>query len=1098
MPTVTFKSLAVIGGNTNSVVLDAAGDLFGTTQTGGTNDDGSVFEIANTSTGYASAPTVLVSFNGPDGDEPNGPLLLDAAGDLFGTTREGGSGFSRFATGDGALFEIANTSTGYATIPTTVVSFTNAGGTFPVGGLIADSAGNLLGVTQGNVGTVFEVAKTSSGYAGTPATLTANAGNDPQGGVMEDSAGNLFGTTAEGGANAEGNVFEIANTATGYASTPVTLVSFNNNFGRNPGAGLIVDAAGDLFGIGGGGADGDGALFEIVNTSTGYANAAILLASFTSVNGPYGNLIEDAAGNFFVTSELGGANADGAVYEIADTGNGYAISPVYSLDGTNGKNPGATLTADAAGDLFGTDQFGAASVFELTGSGFQVAPPASAPTVVSITALPNTGDAATGTLVTLTATMSAAVTVSGGIPALTLNDGGTATYDAAKSSGTALVFDYTVASGQSTSALAVSGFDANGATIQDALGDNASFVMPPTLFANLAVNFAILANFNFSGVSGEGPFGGLIADAAGDLFGTTQLGGTNGDGTVFEIVNTSTGYTGTAATLVNFNGGDGNIPVGDLLADSAGNLFGTTAEGGASSDGTVFEIGNTGSGYASIPATLATFNRANGAFPQGRLISDAAGDLFGTTQQGGQFDPSFGGTVFEIPFVGGSYASTPTTLVAFNGTDGALPQSGLIIDASGDLIGTTEGGPTSSTVFEIANTSTGYASTPTTLVSFNSPNEFGPVAGLVADAAGDLFGVGSGSTGGVNNAGNVFEIPFVGGHYASTPTILLTFNGQDGDFPEAPLIVDAAGDLFGTTTGGGTNNDGTVFEIANTSTGYASTATVLLSFNGTDGSEPAGRLLADSAGDLFGTTPSGGVSGNGTAFELTDTAFQVACYRSGTRIATPSGERAIESLAKGDAVLLASGDVQPVIWIGQRRIDCRRHEKPEYVWPVRVRAGAFGAGLPRRDLWLSPDHAVFVAGVLIPVKYLTNGTSIDQVPVAGITYCHLELPRHAIVLAEGLPAESWLDIGGRPDSGDAIRLLPDFLAPRPNPAMLWEARGCAPLIVAGQKLAEARMLVASHATAVTRRGRTPYEVMQFLPAGASSLRPEAMVPVQTL
>jgi hypothetical protein len=266
VPTVTFRLLAPIGGNPNSVVMDAQGNLFGTTQIGGTNGLGSVFEIANTSTGYASTATVLASFNGTDGDAPTGPLLFGASGDLIGSTGEGGPGYSRFTTEDGTVFEIANTSTGYASVPTTVVSFNGSNGMFPVGGLIADSAGDLLGVTED--ATVFEVVNTSSGYASSPASF-GSAGEFAQAGLTADSAGDLFGTTSEGGTNSAGNVFEIANTPSGYA-TPATLVSFNGGTGKYPQSGLIVDAAGDLFGITeSGGVNGDGAVFEIVNSITG-------------------------------------------------------------------------------------------------------------------------------------------------------------------------------------------------------------------------------------------------------------------------------------------------------------------------------------------------------------------------------------------------------------------------------------------------------------------------------------------------------------------------------------------------------------------------------------------------------------------------------------------------------------------------------------------------------------------------------------------------------------------------------------------------------------------------------------------------------------
>ena len=178
-------------------------------------------------------------------------------------------------------------------------------------------------------------------------------------------------------------------------------------------------------------------------------------------------------------------------------------------------------------------------------------------------------------------------------------------------------------------------------------------------------------------------------------------------------------------------------------------------------------------------------------------------------------------------------------------------------------------------------------------------------------------------------------------------------------------------------------------------------------------------------------------------------------------------------------MLTASGEVSPVVWVGRRHVDCRRHKKPEQVWPVRVRAGAFGEGLPRRDLWLSPDHAVLLDHVLIPIKHLGNGIIIEQMPVDEITYYHVELPKHDVLLAEGLPAESYLDTGDRSnfDNPDGVlRLFAGFSAPPWHTAVSWEAKGSAPLIVAGAALTAARRLVSSftaahiHATAAHAAG----------------------------
>ncbi|HEX4140817.1 MAG TPA: choice-of-anchor tandem repeat GloVer-containing protein, partial [Candidatus Methylacidiphilales bacterium] len=385
----------------------------------------------------------------------------------------------------------------------------------------------------------------------------------------------------------------------------------------------------------------------------------------------------------------------------------------------------------------------------------------------------------------------------------------------------------------------------------------------------------------------------LIVDANGDLFGTTEFGGADGYGNVLEIVNTGAVaapiYASAPTTLVSFNGINGLDPSRlSLIADANGDLFGTTYFGGTYGQGNVFEIVNTGAvaapSYASTPVTLVSFNGSNGNGPVA-LIADAKGDLFGTTAGGGA---NGDGTVFEIVNTGTvatpSYASTPTTLVSFNGINGSGPTSGLIADANGDLFGATgEGGAYGDgTVFEIVNTGAAaapsYASTPVTLVSFNGSNGNEPVGALIADANGDLFG--TTVAGGAYGDGTVFEIVNTGAaaapSYASAPVTLASFNGTNGSEPVGALIADANGDLFGTTSFGGTYGQGNVFEIVNNGAAaapnYASTPTTLVSFNSSNGYEPV-ALVADANGDLFGTTSVGGMYGEGNVFEITDSGF---------------------------------------------------------------------------------------------------------------------------------------------------------------------------------------------------------------------------------
>ena len=185
------------------------------------------------------------------------------------------------------------------------------------------------------------------------------------------------------------------------------------------------------------------------------------------------------------------------------------------------------------------------------------------------------------------------------------------------------------------------------------------------------------------------------------------------------------------------------------------------------------------------------------------------------------------------------------------------------------------------------------------------------------------------------------------------------------------------------------------------------------------------------------------------------------CFAAGTRIATEHGEVPIEAIRVGEWVRVLLRDrLAPVIWIGRRDVDCTRHPQPRKVWPVRAAAGAFGPGRPHSDLFLSPDHAVYVHEVLIPIKHLTNGSTIVQVPVDSVTYHHIELAEHDVLFAEGLPAESFLEMrdgSNYTNRPGPARLYPDYSA------RVWEAFGCARLVVTGPELDAAHVLVASFA-----------------------------------
>ncbi len=431
----------------------------------------------------------------------------------------------------------------------------------------------------------------------------------------------------------------------------------------------------------------------------------------------------------------------------------------------------------------------------------------------------------------------------------------------------------------------------------------------------------------FNGTDGAIPQAGLIADAAGNLFGTTSAGGEDDRGTVFEIAKTSTGYASTPTTLVSFNNSNGADPDAPLIADSAGNLFGTTFAGD-----TVFELVDNEAGSYTLK-TLASLGYS-GAEGPGALAPDTAGDLFGMTEN----------TVFELVNNGnGSY-----TLVTLANGIGAAPGSvGGLIAAAGELFGiNTDMGNAGGKVFEIAKTGTGYASTPTTLATL--PAYTLPIGPLIADAAGDLFGTTAG--GGAYGDGSVFELVNNGGG-SYTLTTLVSFNGADGGGsgyggPNGGLIMDAAGNLFGTTQAGGAVNNGTVFEVAKSGSSYASTPIILTDFSNSPEASPVGSLLADAAGNLFGVTYTGG-SGVGTVFEL-----------SGAGVPLSKNPQTADFDAAGRSdILWQNTNGQAAIWLmdGTKAITTASvGANPGTSWRV-VGAGDFYGSLYSDILWQNTD-----------------------------------------------------------------------------------------------------------------------------------------------
>ena len=385
-----------------------------------------------------------------------------------------------------------------------------------------------------------------------------------------------------------------------------------------------------------------------------------------------------------------------------------------------------------------------------------------------------------------------------------------------------------------------------------------------TLFAATlcAASERVLHPFDDNGEDGLYPYAGLVFDSAGNLYGTTSKGGAYGVGTVFELTRGAGGdWTETVLHSFNDNGKDGTYPYAGLVFDTAGNLYGTTFLGGTYNGGTVFQLTpKTGGGWTE--AVLHSFNPAgkDGFNSYASLIVDAAGTFYGTTVDGGAYS---GGTVFELTRGAGGHWRE-TVLHNFNpgAADGSGPYGGLILDKAGDLYGTTSAGGAYDygTVFKLTPQAGGVWREKV-VHSFNDDGKdgFNPYAGLTFDALGNLYG--TTLYGGIYNVGAVFELTHKAGE-GLTEKVVHSFddNGSGGDSPYAGVIFDASGNLYGTTFYGGAYGDGMVFELTPKSSGGAWTETVLHNFNnnGKDGFNPYAGLIFDADGNLYATALDGG------------------------------------------------------------------------------------------------------------------------------------------------------------------------------------------------------------------------------------------------
>jgi uncharacterized repeat protein (TIGR03803 family) len=356
-----------------------------------------------------------------------------------------------------------------------------------------------------------------------------------------------------------------------------------------------------------------------------------------------------------------------------------------------------------------------------------------------------------------------------------------------------------------------------------------------------AQTFNLLYSFTGS-PDGATPYGGVVLNTSGALFGTTTFGGTDSLGTVYTL------SKGKETVLYSFTGStDGGEPFAGVV-DKSGNLYGTTIADG-SGFGTVFEV----NAKTKKETVLYTFTGgADGSTPIGGLVIDTAGNLYGTTAGGGS---SGEGTVFKV----NPKTKKEKVLHSFTGgTDGDEPLYGnVVMDKAGNLYGTTVGGGSSGdgTVWEVS-----AKGKETVLYNFTGGADGGGVfeQSLATDGKGNLYG--TTEEGGTDGVGVVFEVNIK----SKKETVLYSFStsGGDGEYPSSGLVRDSKGNLYGTTQIGGANGDGTVFEVKGTK------ETILHSFDGSDGANPFTSPLLDDKGTLYGTAYNGGADDHGVVYSI--------------------------------------------------------------------------------------------------------------------------------------------------------------------------------------------------------------------------------------
>jgi len=710
-----------------------------------------------------------------NGAAPFGSLVQGSNGLFYGTTFQGGSDNA------GVVFQVASNGAMSA-----LYSFTNGiDGAYPQAGLVLANDGNFYGTAfEGGAngsGVVFQITPAGRLHPLYSFSAVNEEGDNEDGAyplasLIQGADGNLYGTTSTGGANGSGTLFRLSlggSFKLVYAFTALDNEG-NNSEGSSPQSALVQGTDGNFYGTtDAGGSNGFGAVFRYNAAQSKLSPLYSFLGASDGAR-PAAALVQGTDGNFYGTASEGGAESYGALFRVSSSG---AFRSLYSFtNGLDGGNPVAPLVQGSDGNFYGTStgpQNGFGTVFEMTTNG----------AVSSLYAFSGGSDGAYP--------QAALVEGADGNFYGTTSSGGTNNQGAVFGLSSLGVFRQVMSF--------VGGFD--GADPQAPLvqGTNGNFygttyqggVAGYGVVFEMTAQGGLTSLYSFTnGADGVYPAGGLVEGSDGNFYGTTSGGGANHAGILFKM--TPQGGLTVLHSLTNRV--EGSHPLAGMVEGTDGNFYGTTYQGGLSTEGAVFAMTPAGT----VTALYAFTNGVDGAYPKGGLVQGLDGNFYGTTTLGGSNNH---GTVFKITTEG---ALTP--LYSFtNGVDGATPESTLALGADGNFYGTaTNGGAEGmGVIFKI--TPSGSLSA---LYSFtNGTDGAMPVAGLVQGSDGNFYGAASG--GGTHFMGTLFEISPAG---QFTP--LYSFAGpSDGANPLAALVQGADGNFYGTASSGGAAGGGTAFRL---------------------------------------------------------------------------------------------------------------------------------------------------------------------------------------------------------------------------------------------------------------------------------------------